>query len=362
MSNGMIRVLVVEDSLTIRKHLVAVLSAAPGLEVIGEAPDGKAAIELCQRLRPDVVTMDMMLPLMTGVAATEYIMAYCPTPILIVSASTQRGELFRTYDALAAGAVDVLDKPLGDELDEEWEGRLVAAVRMASRIRVITHPRARLGHLGRANPTTPPAPALAASDERLVVAIGASTGGPGALRTVLSALPPDFPLPVLVVLHISEPFGRSMTEWLDAQLRLQVRYPIDGERLPGPGRGCVLMAPPDSHLEIDGGGRLRLGAGLERHSCRPSVDVLFESLARSMGQRTIGCLLTGMGKDGALGLLEIKQRGGLTLAQDEATSVVFGMPGEAVKLGAAHHVLPLPEIGPMLARVAMQAIDRESAR
>jgi two-component system chemotaxis response regulator CheB len=364
MTDGVIRVLVVEDSLTIRKHLVNVLSEAPGLEVIGEAPDGKSGIELCQRLRPDVVTMDMMLPVMTGVAATEYIMAYCPTPILIVSASTERGELFRTYDALAAGAVDVLDKPLGDELDQDWERRLVAAVRMVSRIRVITHPRARLARLGRIGPAAapPPAPAVVVSDERVVVAIGASTGGPGALRTVLSALPPDFSLPILVVLHISEPFGRSMTEWLDAQLGLEVRYPIDGERLPAPGRGCVLMAPPNSHLEVAAGRRLRLGAGPERHSCRPSVDVLFESLAREMGQQTIACLLTGMGKDGAQGLLDIKQRGGLTLAQDEATSVVFGMPGEAVKLGAAHHVLPLPAIGPLLVRAATPVGTREGAR
>src|SRR5437867_2560533 len=140
-----IRVLVVEDSFTIRKRLVEVLEEEPGMEVVGEAEDGKRAIELCQSLRPDVVTMDMMLPLMSGLSATEYIMAFCPTPILIVSASNNRGELFRTYDALAAGALDVLEKPLGHEADGVWERRFIAALKLISRIKVITHPRARLG-------------------------------------------------------------------------------------------------------------------------------------------------------------------------------------------------------------------------
>src|SRR5260221_2969840 len=146
-----IRILVVEDSLTVRRHLVDILSADPDIDVIGEAADGKQAIELCQALRPNVITMDMMLPVMSGLAATEYIMAYCPTPILIVSASTNRGELFKTYEALAAGAVDVLDKPRGDEPDGAWEQRFLATVKLVSRIRVIRHPRARLGAMVRAS-------------------------------------------------------------------------------------------------------------------------------------------------------------------------------------------------------------------
>src|SRR6202035_5750064 len=150
-----IRVLVVDDSPTARKHVVEVLRADPQLEVAGEAEDGKRAIELCRTLRPDVITLDMVLPLMSGVAVTEYVMAYSPTPILIVSSSTNRGELYKTYDALAAGAVDVFEKPRGDERDGEWERGFCAAVKMASRIKVITHVRARLGALGR---SVPPAP------------------------------------------------------------------------------------------------------------------------------------------------------------------------------------------------------------
>ena len=353
MTMSEIRVVVVEDSLTIRKHMVQVLTSAPGIRVIGEAADGKAGIELCERLRPDVVTMDMMLPVMTGVAATEYIMAYCPTPILVVSASTNRGELFRTYDALAAGAVDVLEKAPSTDAEGSWERELVAAIRLVARVRVIMHPRGRLARLGRKSevPSTTVVDALRSYGEPRVVALGASTGGPSALLTILRELPVDFPLPILLVLHISEPFAHAMAEWLDGQVGLEIRYAKHGERLPPPGRGCVLMASPNQHLEV-ADGCLRLSAERERHSCRPSVDVLFESLAKEMARHTVAGLLTGMGKDGAEGLLALRRGGALTIAQDEATSVVFGMPGEAVKLGAAVHVLPLAAFAQFLIRNA----------
>jgi two-component system, chemotaxis family, protein-glutamate methylesterase/glutaminase len=341
------RVLVVEDSLTIRKHLVELFTNTEGFEVVGEADNGKTGIELCERLRPDVITMDMMLPVMTGVAATEYIMAYCPTPILIVSASTNRGELFKTYDALAAGAVDVLEKPTGTP-DQGWEAELLSAVRMVARIRVITHPRARLARMGRPRETDFRVTDLAPRDYRLI-AVGASTGGPGAVLSLLGGLPRGFNIPILLLIHISESFGAALAEWLADQTGFSVRYASDGERLPQRGTSGILMAPPGRHLEVRGR-RLVLTSGPERHSCRPSVDVLFESIAREAGPEAIGCLLTGMGKDGAAGLLQIRQSGGLTIAQDEKTSVVFGMPGEAVKLGAAAHVLALDDIAPFLRR------------
>ena len=356
-----IRVLVVEDSLTVRKRLVEVLSADPDLEVVGEAEDGKRGIELCQELRPDVVTLDMMLPVMSGLAATEYIMAHCPTPILVVSASTNRGELFKTYEALAAGAVDVLEKPLGDRLDESWEQKLVSTVKLISRIKVITHPRARLGPMGQralGASAHAPSPSLApTTGTPRVIAIGVSTGGPAALVEILRGLPSDFPIPILLVIHIGALFAPAFAEWLDGQSPLHVSYARDGEPLPRFGEGRVLMAPPDRHLVLRHG-RLRLTEDAERHSCRPSVDVLFKSLAQEVGADCAACLLTGMGKDGAEGLLAIRRAGGSTIAQDESTSVVFGMPREAIQLGAAELVLPLEKIAPVLSALACRTGKR----
>ena len=191
-----IRVLVVEDSLTVRKRLVEVLSADPEMQVVGEAADGKTAIELCQRLRPDVLTVDMQLPVLSGLAVTEYIMAYCPTPILIVSASTNRGELYKTYDALAAGALEALDKPKGDETDMAWERTFVSILKLISRVKVITHLRGRLTSAAKISVSS----ALAAPGHYRLLAIGASTGGPAAVLEILRDLPSDFQIPILVVI------------------------------------------------------------------------------------------------------------------------------------------------------------------
>ncbi len=343
-----IRTLVVEDSLTVRKHLCEILRADPAFEVVGEAEDGKQAIELCHLLRPDIVTLDMMLPVMSGLAATEYIMAYCATPILIVSSSTNRGELFKTYEALSAGAVEVMEKPKSDEADGEWEARFLAMVKLVSRVKVITHLRGRLSP-GRRRAEGPSLPSVAGEPQECrVAAIGASTGGPSAIVEVLRALPPEFPLPVLVVLHIGEPFGAAFAEWLDGQTLHRVSMAQDGQRIPERG---VFLAPPNRHLVVRNG-RMYLNDGPERHSCRPSIDVLFESLAHEYEAAVAACLLTGMGADGARGLLAIRQAGGLTIAQDEASSVVYGMPREAALLGAAKHILPLAEIGALLATLA----------
>jgi len=350
-----IRVLVVEDSLTVRKRLVEVLNADPQMEVVAEAEDGKQAIALCQELRPDVITLDMMLPVMSGLAATEYIMAHCPTPILVVSSSTNRGELFKTYEALAAGAVEVMEKPHTDDAADDWEQRFIGTIRLVSRVRVITHLRARLGSAALPSPATAFAgfdtrgtPAQEESPGRpcQLVAIGASTGGPKAVVQILQALPVGFPLPVLIVVHIGEPFGAAFADWLDSQSRTRVKMAVDGQAL----THGVFMAPPSRHMVVRNR-KICLEDGPERHSCKPSVDVLFESLAVEYAGSVAAVLLTGMGSDGARGLLAIRGAGGTTIAQDEASSVVYGMPREAVQLGAAQQVLPLSDISPALARL-----------
>ena len=357
---GKLRVLVVEDSITVRRAIVDALCSDPDIEVVGEAGDGSRAIQLCGELRPDVATFDMVLPGVDGLAAIEHIMAYFPTPIVIVSASTNRGELFSTYDALAAGAVDVLEKPRGDEPDGAWASKLVATVKLVARIKVITHIRARLrdqeaGAAARLS-VRPPSPAGAelrprGSPATRVVALGASTGGPGAVATILRALPRTFSLPILVVIHIGAPFGAALGEWLATHSSLPVAQARDGQPLPPDGEGRVFLAPPDRHLVLRRG-RLLLTRDPERNHCRPSVDVLFESIAAELGPRAAACLLTGMGKDGAEGLAAMRQQGGVTFAQDEATSVVFGMPREAILRGAAGRVLPIDRIAAELVGLA----------
>jgi two-component system chemotaxis response regulator CheB len=353
-----LRILVVDDSLTIRRRFCEILAADPELEVIGEAEDGKQAIELCGKLRPDAMTLDMVMPVMSGLTATECIMAYLPTPILIVSASRNRGELFKTYDALAAGAVDVLEKPTVDDVDATWERRFVGTVKLIARIKVITHVRARLSDTERAVAALQghrgTSPALKRRDQPRsqhygAVAFGASTGGPAAIVKVLRALPPRLRVPVFFVLHIDEPFAAAFADWLDNQTPHRVAYARDRDPIDSL-RGQVIMAPPGQHLSIVAG-RIHLNTDPPRHSCRPSVDVLFESLAVDCGTEVLACLLTGMGRDGAAGLLAIRRAGGFTLAQDESTSVIYGMPREAALLDAARMVLPLDEIGPQIVRL-----------
>jgi two-component system chemotaxis response regulator CheB len=229
---------------------------------------------------------------------------------------------------------------------------------------VITHPRARLGLLGHTRDplaSAPPSPAVTGargSGRYELVAIGASTGGPGAILELLRSLRQPFPLPILFVLHIGEPFARAFADWLDGQTEMRVGYARDGDRLAA-GIGRVVMAPPDVHLALDGD-RLRLTRDAMRHSCRPSVDALFESVARSVGPAAIAVLLTGMGRDGAAGLLDVRRAGGHTIAQDEASSVVYGMPREAVLLGAVDRQLPLHEIGPSLSDLAGCRVERRA--
>ncbi len=346
----MTRVLVVDDSLTVRKIVADRLHAA-GLEVIGEAADGREAVRLTHQLRPDVVLMDFVMPEVDGLAATRQIMNEIPTPVVILSGYANQQEVFKTYDALAAGALEVCAKPTtaSAQSEAEWNNVLLT-ISAAAQVQVT-----RL----RQNPTVPKVDSRAlagrsaigaAGRRKRIVVIGASTGGPAAVKGVLCGLSQEFPLPILVAIHCSSRLSSSVAGWFDRVCPLNVSDATDGEPLPE-GPGVVVTAPPGRNLRIRAG-RTVLKDTTDNVGCAPSVDELFTSAAESIGDQTIGVLLTGMGADGAEGLKRIRDCGGCTIAQDEDSCVVFGMPAAAIKLGAAEHVTPLQQIPQMLIQLA----------
>lgn len=356
MSGGAIRVLVVDDSPTVRAVLHRLLARGKGIEVCGEAADGAAAVDATLRLRPDVVLMDIEMPGMDGFGATERIMALRPTPIVVLSSRATRDQMRTAFEAIRRGAVEVLPKP---EDAAGWEQlsvtlpdviRAVAAARPGGPRPAPAVAPVRTGDAG--SPAAGaaaavlrwPAPAAALR----WVAVGASTGGPTAVRDLVDALGRDLPASVIVVQHIAAGFEGSFADWLATELHRDVRIARDGER---PAAGEVRIAPPGAHLLLAAGGALRLDSVIPpRRGHRPSADELFLSCARSAARETAGVLLTGMGTDGAEGLGELLRAGGVTAAQDEATSAVFGMPRAAVESGAAQVALPPAEIGAALRR------------
>lgn len=340
----MIKILVVDDSLTIRKWIVELLDEHPEITVIGEAENGKDAISMAETLKPDVITMDMMMPLMTGIAATEYIMAHCPTRILIVSASLNRGELMKTYDALAAGAISVVDKPGGGVTTENWQQRLLDEVLLVARVPVVRHLKGR--NRPRSNLHIP----KTQSHKKFTgIVIGASTGGPKTVLDILKTLPADFPIPILCVIHISAAFSSTLPEWINMNVAINVSIAHHNETIKP--KGQVYIAPPDYHMEILSN-KIKLNQHPQVNFCRPAVDVLFESAVANWGAKTLGILLTGMGQDGAVGLKMIHDQKGLTIAQDEASCVVFGMPHRAIELNAVDQVLSPEEISQELIQLA----------
>lgn len=335
------RVLIVDDSATMRALLSQLLGRERDIEVVGTAADAKEARVLMRELNPDVVTLDIEMPGMNGLDFLEKIMSLRPTPVVIVSGITQRG-CDTTVRALELGAVDCYAKPDGSigALLENDGGRLAAMVRSAALVRFVRIP-------GQSTPSPQAREAIeissSAAGSAQLIAIGASTGGVEALHQVLPAFPATCP-PTVVVQHISAAFAPAMADRLDKQCTARVKLLESGELLKP---GHIYIAPGnDRHAVIAGGstimGRLVNGDPISGH--RPSIDAMFESIASRLGPAAVGILLTGMGQDGARGLLAMRRAGAHTIAQDEATCTVYGMPRAAADMGAAERILPLPRI------------------
>lgn len=339
----MTRVLVADDSATVRALMVAVLEDDPDIRVIGQARDGEEAVRLAAKLRPDVITMDIHMPGMDGLEATKEIMIEAPTPIVIVSSAVSDVDVGLSLDAVRAGALMVLPAlGLGDE-SAERRAELVSMVKAMSQVKLVR----------RRGPRTPRRPVrTVGTTTPSVVAIATSTGGPAALLRILADLPRDFPLPILVVQHIAPDFVDGLCRWLNTGCLVRVKVPGHGDPLVP---GTVYLAPDDRHLTVDRAGTVALDATPPVDGFRPSATRLFESVARVHGAGTLAVILTGMGRDGVAGLCDVRAAGGTIIAQDETTSVVFGMNGQAISEGLADAVLPIQEIGFKIVESTRQA-------
>lgn len=333
----MIRILIVDDLRTQREFLKYLFSSQPDMEVVGMAENGALGAEMACALQPDVITMDIHMPVMNGYDATRLIMKTCARPIVIVTASWAPEDVRTSMRALEAGAVTALEKPygFGHALHEESVRHLIETVRLMSEVRVVTRSR----HSRKPGAVAVP-PSRGPQATIKIVVIGVSTGGPPVLREMLSSFAADFPVPILIVQHISKGFLSGMRDWLQESSQLPIHIPKTGERARP---GNVYLAPDDFQMAINDDDKIVLEVGDAEHGLRPSVSYLFRHAA-SYGRHAIGCLLTGMGRDGAEELGLMRTQGAITFAQDEASSVVFGMPGEAVRRGAASYIMPPAEI------------------
>jgi two-component system chemotaxis response regulator CheB len=333
-----LRVLVADDSPAARRLLVGILDGDPALRVAGEAADGSEAIRLTERLRPEVIVMDVLMPGIDGLAATRQIMRTRPTPIVLVSAGFDGHEAARSFEAIQAGALTLVSKPRGPAHPgfREQAAALATTVRLMADVKLVRR------HAARPTLPAPVQPAeCPTGPPARIAALAASTGGPAALATLLAALPADVPVPILVVQHIAAGFQHGLASWLDDTSPLPVRIATDGQLLPA---GTVLIAPPGRHLGVTRTGRTVLSAEPPIGAHRPSATYLFRSVAEAYGAAAVGVVLTGMGDDGAAGLRVLKDAGGLVLAQDEASCVVYGMPRQAREAGAVDRTLPLERL------------------
>jgi len=338
-----IKVLVVDDSAIVRKILTDAISGEPDLEVVGTAPDPYIARDKILSLEPDVLTLDIEMPRMDGLTFLTKVMRHHPMPVIVIS-SLGQASCQATLDALRIGAVEVLAKPGGPYSVGELKTNLAAKIRAAAVARLRRTPQE----------TAPAAPRnLEPVPVRIfrtgaIIAIGASTGGTEAIQEVLTRLPADCP-PIVITQHIPPVFSRAFADRLNQICAMQVKEAADGDAVV-PGR--ALVAPGNFHMVLrdgDAGYRVQVKDGPPVCYQRPSVDVMFSSVAEAAGSRAVGVILTGMGSDGAQGMLRMKRAGAKTIAQDEASCVVFGMPREAIRLGAADRVTPLSRIAPAIA-------------
>lgn len=337
----MIKVLIVDDSNVFSDILTKILQSDIDIKVIGRAVNGIEAVNLAERLNPDVITMDIQMPLMSGVEATEEIMRRHPTPIIVLSSYVNKKEMNVCFDALKAGAVDVMEKPTGRTLldYQEIEDELIKRVKIAAGVKVFSHFNLSKGLTDRR--AAIPKVAAAKKQKIKIIVIGASTGGPIAINTILSALPPDFSVPCVVVQHIAKGFLEGFVDWLARECRIKVKIALQNERLES---GVAYFPPEDYHLGFYKNNLIRLYNDLLQDGHRPSITLIMKAAAEVYGSGVLGVLLTGMGRDGAEGLKAIKAAGGRTIAQDEETCAVFGMPKEAIESNAADHVLPINKI------------------
>lgn len=339
--NMPIRVLVADDSPLVAAGLSRILEEDPEIRVVGHARDGEEAFALVTKLRPDLVTMDIHMPILDGLDAIERIMAYAPTPILVITGDP-RGDAL-TFDALTRGALDLITKPTIVQGHAADHGALRRKVKLLATVPVVQHVagRKRDRRISSRNRVVLPEETRAT-----IVAIVSSTGGPQALPRILAPLRADFPVGIAIVQHITDGFAEGLATWLNSQCALEVRLPRHGQILQP---GQVFIAPSGVHMKLDVTGRVSLDPAEPVAGHRPSGDVLLTSVAEAFGSRAVGVILTGMQRDGVMGLKAIFDRGGTTIAQDEATSIVFGMPKAAIELGVVKRVLPLESIASALA-------------
>ncbi len=356
-----VRVLVTDDSAFMRKMISEILSKDPAIEVIGTARDGADAVAKVLSLKPQVVTLDVEMPIMDGFAALTRIMKEQPTPVVMISSLTQAGAE-ATIRCLGAGAVDFVGKPSGSiSLDIEKVGQEIAAkVKMAARVRMSSQ--APVAPVAPPRPFLPsprvPAPGGGTPLPRVLV-IGSSTGGPRALQALMPCIPGDLNIPIVVVQHMPCGFTAALAKRLNEACDYEIREAATGDMLRP---GLALVAQGGKHLEFSSDGRARLTETPPVHNVRPSVDVTLASLVQAYSGRIMAVLLTGMGDDGARGLKAVRHLGGITFAEDASTCVVYGMPKSAVEMDAVDHLLPLPAIAPAIVEAVRGCTDPRATR